>query len=1120
LDDALDIENVAKTYKGVVDSEIPDQDNTYDVEAVKNAGVNNTVRDLNSGKQLFYKGQLLGSLEMSQKFLELMPPVLSSTLGLSKSTAMIHYRYGNYRFSIEEGRVKKLIIKDGDKFRKATEKEIEDFNTKYKNLDFNTAAETETTLELSETTKRYKSYLETLVGKTKNGKFKKIPVFNTRKTGNIKSELEKAGNDQKEVEKVLNKYYNEKDNATRIAAYNLLNLYLQDFVHDPSLNYEEKTNRAIFVKKQIASNSNIANGAKSLASLYGVIFDSNPKEQRTYYFEHIPSSLSNAKNVARGVYKRNYKISEPLVSFNDRDIQTEIDSNRDTKIGGFFVKNQAVQELIKNKPEFKQIKTGKSQKSRQPEFWQKIQENKAAVKKIKQEDKFDMLDTVARQMFSESINQPLGSFESLTTEQKQQVFNEMQELGMISRSAQFSRSEDISKLISNVSNVDATSEISEKKARLLGKNKGKWKFFIPPSADDFAGLMYYMVGKGKKGDEDLAWFKKNLFDPFGKGINDFTTYRQFTMGQFRKMKKLLRSKNVKLKATNSTGFTNEVAVRVYIWATNGHEIPGLSEAEVKEMVNIVSNDSSLRNFASQIVNLTSFAETPAPEKSWDGGTLTTDILDYLNTSSREKFLEEYLSNSEEIFGKIGQTGELEGETANRLRAAFGDNYIEALSDVLYRMKTGRRRVSGSNKLTNQFVNWINDSVGAIMFFNTRSALLQQLSFVNFINFSDNNPLAASAAFINQPQFWSDYVSLFNSDFLKERRSGLKTDVNADEIAKAAEEGRNPIRAVIASLLKKGFLPTQIADSHAIALGGASFYRNRLNRYIKEGMSKEDAAKQAFVDFQETAEETQQSSRPDRISLQQASGLGRLVLAFANTPMQYARLTKKAALDLINRRGDWKTNLSKLMYYGAVQNIVFSSLQTALFALAFDEEEEEEKTRSRYFRIANGTADGLLRGLGFGGAAVAAGKNMVLEGIRQSKLARPNYEEVAYEALKLSPPISSKIDKLASAGRMFTYRNTREKMKTAGFTLDNPIFESAGKIISATTNLPADRVIRKLDNLSTPVRQDVETWQAVSLALGYSKWDVGLIESKAKKPESSTKGLKKVKRKKLKRKKLN
>jgi hypothetical protein len=90
------------------------------------------------------------------------------------------------------------------------------------------------------------------------------------------------------------------------------------------------------------------------------------------------------------------------------------------------------------------------------------------------------------------------------------------------------------------------------------------------------------------------------------------------------------------------------------------------------------------------------------------------------------------------------------------------------------------------------------------------------------------------------------------------------------------------------------------------------------------------------------------------------------------------------------------------------------------------------------------------------------------------------------------------------------------MRTEGFSLDNPIFESVGKIVSATTNLPADRVIRKLDNLTTPVRQDVENWQAISLALGYSKWDVGLIESQAKKPKTSTIGLKKYKRKKNKR----
>jgi len=579
------------------------------------------------------------------------------------------------------------------------------------------------------------------------------------------------------------------------------------------------------------------------------------------------------------------------------------------------------------------------------------------------------------------------------------------------------------------------------------------------------------------------------------------------MGQFKTIKKLLRGKNIKLKAKNSTGFTNEVAIRVYIWSKRGLEIPGLNESEIKELIQVVKDDSNLENFSKQILNLTGSFETKAPENNWNAGTITTDILDYINISARENFLQDYLNNIEEIFGKIGVGGKLQGPIANKLRAAYGDNYIEALSDVLYRMKTGRARPTGANRLTNRFVNWVNDSVGAIMFFNTRSALLQQLSMINFINFSDNNPLAAGAAFANQSQFWADYTMLFNSDFLKERRSGLKTDVNADEIAKAAEEGRNPVRSVIAKLLKTGFLPTQLADSHAIAMGGASFYRNRLNRYLKEGMPQEQAQQQAFLDFQETAEESQQSSRPDRISQQQASGLGRIILAFANTPMQYARLTKKAALDLVNNRGDWKTNLSKLMYYGAVQNIVFSSLQTALFALMFEDEEEEE-VRNRYFRIANGSADGLLRGIGFGGAVVATAKNMVLEAINQANKNRPNYEKAALKALSLSPPVDSKIRKLMAAGRAFTYRNTREKMAKEGFSLDNPAFEALGQVISATTNLPADRVIRKLDNLSTPVRQDVEMWQAISLALGYSKWDVGLIEKQTKKPKGISRDKKK------------
>jgi hypothetical protein len=401
------------------------------------------------------------------------------------------------------------------------------------------------------------------------------------------------------------------------------------------------------------------------------------------------------------------------------------------------------------------------------------------------------------------------------------------------------------------------------------------------------------------------------------------------------------------------------------------------------------------------------------------------------------------------------------------------------------------------------MDWTNNSVGAIMFFNARSAVLQTLSAVNFINFSDNNPINAGIAFANQRQYWNDFSTLFNSDFLKQRRTGLQTDVNADEIARAAKTSTNKARAALSALLKFGFTPTQIADSFAIASGGATMYRNRINKYLKEGLEQKEAEQKAFTDFQEIAEETQQSARPDRISAQQASSLGRLILAFGNTPMQYARLTKKAALDLVNGRGDWKTNISKIAYYSVIQNIIFSALQQGLFALLFDDE-EDDKEKSRLTRIANSSADTLLRGLGVYGAAAATVKNMILEIIEQSEKSRPDYTKIAIEATALSPPINSKLRKLESAGKTFTYKQSKEKVFTEGFSLENPGFLAGSKVISAATNLPADRIVQKMDHLKTAMEGETELWQSIALALGWSEWDLNMIEKQTKKPKVSYK----------------
>ena len=102
----------------------------------------------------------------------------------------------------------------------------------------------------------------------------------------------------------------------------------------------------------------------------------------------------------------------------------------------------------------------------------------------------------------------------------------------------------------------------------------------------------------------------------------------------------------------------------------------------------------------------------------------------------------------------------------------------------------------------------------------------------------------------------------------------------------------------------------------------------------------------MTDWRSISEESQQSSDPSRISQQQSSDLGRLILAFANTPMQYARLQKRAIQDLVNNRGDWKSNMSKVMYYGFVQNLIFNALQQAVFAIGFGDDDDEEIRRRK------------------------------------------------------------------------------------------------------------------------------------------------------------------------------
>ena len=639
--------------------------------------------------------------------------------------------------------------------------------------------------------------------------------------------------------------------------------------------------------------------------------------------------------------------------------------------------------------------------------------------------------------------------------------------------------------------VDRRKVFSAVKARQRGKGKGKFKFFLPPSAEDFKGLMYSFMGKGEVGEKHHAWFKKNLFDPYSKGMIRINSLNQEISNNMRSLKKSIPGIKNKLRDNvGDTNFTNEQAIRVFNWNRNGIEIPGLSRADLNTLVKAVNNDADLKIFAdnaSDIANKIGVDQNPGV--AWLAGSVSSDMNDMLK-DSRAALLQEFNSNADAVFSD---------KNLNKIEAIYGSNFREALEDILYRMKTGSTRPQGQSRIMNNFMNWINGSVGTTMFFNARSAMLQMISNVNFINWHDNNPLKAAKAFANQKQYWGDVAMIFNSDYLKQRRGGLGTDLNAAELLKDLQQGDKPMKTAIAHLLQLGFTPTQIADSFAIATGGATMYRNRVNSYVEQGMNKQEAESKAFEDMREISEETQQSTRPDKISQQQASPLGKLILAFQNTPMQYNRIIKRAAQDWVNGRGDWKQHLSKIAYYGGVQSMIFYGLQTALWSSLFGDDDEED-LEDKQSRVINGMMDSLLRGGGIGGAVVATAKNTIIEFIEQDAknddgvfYTDPNHAYTVIEALNLSPPIGIKARKLYSATQ--TYQFNRDVIDQMSKTdIDNPIYDATFSATEALTNIPLSRLYNKYQNISEAMNSDNETWQRVAMLLGWSRWSFGIQNS--------------------------
>jgi hypothetical protein len=353
----------------------------------------------------------------------------------------------------------------------------------------------------------------------------------------------------------------------------------------------------------------------------------------------------------------------------------------------------------------------------------------------------------------------------------------------------------VNDMIEDSAGIETYKKYSAAKAKTVGANKGKYAFLIPPSAEDFTGLLYKMIGKGKKGDAQMAFLKTNLLDTYNRAESAVTQAKISAANDFVALKTQLKTLPKTLSKETGIGkFTYSHAVRVAAWTKQGMTIPGLSKRDIKQLNDFVKNNPKLNEFTNELIVIQKGKEYPKPGKDWLGGNITTDIIGGINKVNRAEYQQEWRENIDIIFSE---------DNMNKMEAAYGTRWREAMEDSIRRMKAGTNRPIGGNRVTEGLLDWLNNSVGAVMFLNTRSALLQTISAVNFVNWSDNNIVSAGKAFANQPQFWKDFMTLMNSDYLVERRNGLKINVSESEIADAVKDSKNKPKAAIAFLLSKG-----------------------------------------------------------------------------------------------------------------------------------------------------------------------------------------------------------------------------------------------------------------------------------------------------------------------------
>ena len=458
------------------------------------------------------------------------------------------------------------------------------------------------------------------------------------------------------------------------------------------------------------------------------------------------------------------------------------------------------------------------------------------------------------------------------------------------------------------------------------------------------------------------------------------------------------------------------------------------------------------------------SRTGAGEIYVDGSNPDAEFESYLRGPVRTLAFLDFAKNVENFFGP---------DQIKAMKFKYGDVWTESMKDVLKRTVSGRNSPQRKSPAGAFIEKTLQRQVTGIMFFNVRSALLQHLSYFNYM-FDDLGAVRKGSGATKAER---EAVAEKMAPYLDDRGRG-KTELFADELF-----GRNS-QHLFDRIGEKGYSLTKWGDKNAISRGGALYMAGKYKQYKEGGMPEAEALEQAYQDFYKVTEATQQSTNPEKLGREQTTGLGKYILAFANTPQQYNRKISRAIQDLKGLKGVKGKDASKakkkavadIMWYMGAQNAIFTSLQSLTFAaVGFDSGDDDD----RAINWGNSLVNTLLRGAGIYGALAAAAKDVLIAVARE--------KDVINSITNIMPAVGTltrNIQKATGQKRLYAQSELASEV-------DDDLAKALYQIAAGATvvGLPGDKALKITEQVADVVYSDLNILERLARASGYSRYQL-------------------------------